>query len=199
MNLSARDRRALLLLAAAVAVVLVLRFAWLDDSAPVAAPAAQVSQVPLTEKRLLRTRELIAQAPELESRLGVWKGALETRESRLIRAATAAQAQESILAIVRRLAGAQAPPIELSSVDPGQIQPFGPGYGEAIVGVSFVSPIESVVNLLAELSRQPEMLATRDLRVTLANEREKTVNVRLTVSGLVPGALVPQRRGGPGL
>ena len=53
--------------------------------------------------------------------------------------------------------------------------------------------IDQLVNLLAALQAQPELVATSDLRVLSSNAKEKTVAVRLTVSGVVPRRLVPEK------
>jgi hypothetical protein len=53
--------------------------------------------------------------------------------------------------------------------------------------------IDQLVNLLASLETQPELVATSDLRVLSSNAKEKTVSVHLTISGIVPRRLVPEK------
>jgi len=53
--------------------------------------------------------------------------------------------------------------------------------------------IDQLVNLLASLETQPELVATSDLRVLSSNAKEKTVAVRVTISGVVPRRLVPEK------
>jgi len=53
------------------------------------------------------------------------------------------------------------------------------------------------VNLLADLTAQPELVAPADLRISAGDRRRKTMQVRLTVAGVVPRALVPEKKGGP--
>jgi hypothetical protein len=53
--------------------------------------------------------------------------------------------------------------------------------------------IDQLVNILAALGSQPELVSTSDLRVASSNAKEKTVGVRLTVSGVVPRRLVPEK------
>jgi len=48
-----------------------------------------------------------------------------------------------------------------------------------------------LVNVLAAIPAQPELIATDDLRVMSSNAKEKTIGVRLTLSGVVPRRLVP--------
>jgi hypothetical protein len=53
--------------------------------------------------------------------------------------------------------------------------------------------MEQLINLLADLATQPQLLTTSELQVTAANPKEKTVNVRLAVSGVTSRKLVPDK------
>jgi hypothetical protein len=77
----------------------------------------------------------------------------------------------------------------------GQITRLSDDYGEVQVSVALECRIEELLNLLADLTKQTEALATRDLRVSLMTAKEKILGVRLTVSGLVPRRLVPEKKG----
>jgi hypothetical protein len=61
--------------------------------------------------------------------------------------------------------------------------------------MTFVCRIEQLVNLLADVSAAPELLTIGGLRVTAADHEEKTINVRLTLSGIVPRRLIPVKKG----
>ncbi|HSR05710.1 MAG TPA: GspMb/PilO family protein, partial [Bryobacteraceae bacterium] len=130
---------------------------------------------------------------------------LAAREKGIIQADTAAQAQAQLIQIVRRLGAAENPAIEIRSTELNPIRPFGDSYGEASVAVQIECRIDQLVNLLAALETQPELVATSDLRVLSSNAKEKTVAVRVTVSGVVPRRLVPEKAqlgkktGGPAL
>jgi hypothetical protein len=65
-----------------------------------------------------------------------------------------------------------------------------------LVSIGTNCRIEQLVNLLADISAQPEMIATEDLRITVADAGQKIIGVRLTVSGAMSRALVPERKGG---
>jgi hypothetical protein len=54
--------------------------------------------------------------------------------------------------------------------------------------------IDQLINMLAGLAARPELVSTSDLRVTSSNAREKTIGVHLTVAGVVPRKLVPEKR-----
>jgi hypothetical protein len=91
------------------------------------------------------------------------------------------------------LAAAQAPPIDIRSAEVGKTQPLGDSYGEVTIPVSFVCRIDQLVNLLADITAQPELLAAGGLRITAGDAKDKTVNVRLTLSAVVPKKLVPAK------
>ena len=57
------------------------------------------------------------------------------------------------------------------------------------------SGIEQILNFIADLSKQPELIATSNLQFRQAQPKKKTVPVRLTISGIVPRKLVPQKKG----
>lgn len=191
MTLQPRDKRALMLLLAATILSAIIYFWPQGGGAPVVAPA--VNSIPLAEQRLARLRQTVATIPGKEQLLAGVVAQLKEREKGLIEAETAAQAQAQLLQIVRRLLRAQSPPLELGQVDMGAVQLLRDDYAEALVSVSLNCRIEQVVNLLADISAQPEAIATHELQVRAGDARQKTVNVRLTVSGVLPRRLAPQR------
>ncbi len=193
MKLSDRDRRALVLLAGAVAVALIAHFA-LPGEAPAPVVAA-TGDIPTAERRLERLRQAAASVPGKQEVLKTVTAELAQREKAVIQAETGAQAQARVLEIVRRAAKALPSPIEIRAIELGQIRPFGQEYGEALVSVSFECRIEELVNLLAEITAQQELVALHELRIGSANPKEKTVNARITVSGIVPRSLVPEKKG----
>lgn len=193
MTLSRRDRRALALLGVAVTLTLAVYFGLPAEApAPVAATAGDI---PTAERRLERLRTLAASVPGKEQVLKAVSAELEAREKGIVRAETGAQAQAHVLEVIRRAAKALPAPIEIRAVELGPIRPVTEDYGEALVSVSFECRIEELLNLLAELTAQPEMIALSELRVAAGNAKQKTVNARVTVSGMVPRSLVPEKKG----
>jgi hypothetical protein len=192
MTMQSRDRRALALLAAAaILIVGVYRF-WPADTGPaVVAPAG--NPVTLAETRLARLRETAAAVPAKEEILKKVSADVAVREKGMLTAETAAQAQAQLLQLVRRLGAAENPPVEIRGTELNVIRPLGDAYGEASVSVQIDCRIDQLVNLMAALQAQPELVATRDLRILSSNAKEKTVGVRLTVSGVVPRRLVPEK------
>lgn len=190
MKLEQRDRRALALLGAALAVT-ALVYVWPEPGAEVV--AASQSSVPAAERRLERLRELAATVPGKEKLAEGVLVQLKAREKGLIEADTAAQAQAQLSQLLRKVMRAQSPAMEVGQVELGPIQPLGKDYGEALISVGTICRIEQLVNLLADLSKQPEVIATREIRVLAADPRQKTINMRLTVSGVLPKRLVPEQ------
>ena len=194
MMVSERDRRALILLAGAAAFSLAVYF-WPQGSA-VEIVAPRADSIPAAERRLARLRELAATVPARQAVLAEAKKDLEAREKGLLNAETASQAQAAMLQLIRKLAREQSPPVEITQTELGAIAPFGQDYGEALVTVSYICRIEQLVNLMADLSAQPELVATRDLLVRAADPKQKTVFVRMALSGVVPKRLAPERKEG---
>lgn len=193
MKLSARDRRALLLLAVALAITGIVYVAVPAETPAPVTPL--VGDIPAAEKRLVRLRQLAASVPGKEELLRAVTAELESREKGIIRAETGAQAQARVLEIVRRAAKALPTPLEIRGIELGPIRPYGEDYGEAVVSVSLECRIEELLNLLAEIASQPEMIALGELRVSAGDAKKKTLNARVTVSGIVPRSLVPEKKG----
>ena len=188
------DRRTALLLVLGVAVVLVLRFMVFGDK-PAAVVAASDS-IPMAEKRLAKLRADVATVPGKEKVARVVLTDLAAREKGMVRADTAAQAQAQLLEIVRRTGKDEG--IDVRGAEEMRVRPLANDYGEVLVAVSFNCRIDQFVNFMADLANLPELVATSDIRVTtanVANPKEKTVTVRLALSGVVPRKLVPEKKG----
>ena len=189
--MSTRDRRALAWLGSSL-VVTALVYLWPTGTGDVVKPTQ--SSVPAAERRLERLREMAATVPGKQKLVDGIVAQLKAREKGLIEADTPAQAQAQLSQILRKLMRAQSPPMDVGQVEMLPIQAFGKDYGEAMVTVSTNCRIEQLVNFLADLSRQPEAIATREMRVLAADPRQKVISVRLTVSGVLPRRLVAAER-----
>jgi hypothetical protein len=192
MSLSERDQRALKYLAAAAVVAGAVYF-WPDGSGTATVAASSTPQ--MLEQRLERSRKLMVALPDKQAAMKQVEADLALREKGLLTADTAAQAQAQLFQILRRVGQAQGPPVEIRANEIGQARPFGEHYGEVSVSVSMECGIEQLVNLLADLGAQPELLATSEIRIGGASGNEKKIPVRLTVSALVPRKLIPDKKG----
>lgn len=192
MTLSERDRRALLILGFAAIGVLI--YVLVTDS-PSGETDTPVESISASEKRLERMRVLSAQVPGREEVYKQVSAQLAGREKRVLQADTAAQAQAQLLQTIRRVARAQSPAVEIRASEFGNVRPLGDHYGEAPVSVTIECGIEQLLNIVTELTSQPEITAVNELRIYSANQKQKTTNVRLSVSAVVPRRLVPERKG----
>lgn len=192
MTLDPRHRKALPWLAAVLIVGLAIRF-WPESSAPANVVAPTGDTIALAEKRLAKLRETAATVPAREEILKKAAAELATRERGLITADTAAQAQAFLIQIIREVGREETPIVEIRNTEGFGIRPFGDAYGEATVSVQIECRIDQLVNILAGLAARKELVSTSDLRVNATNAKEKTINVHLTVAGVVPRKLVPER------
>ncbi len=190
------NRRTVVLIG--IAVVMAVLYLVTPASAPVPAVVSPTrpSSIPAAELQLARMRQSVARVPGKDTVLKQAALELATREKGLIEADTANQAQEQVLQIIRKIAAAQSPAVEIRSVELGAPRPFGDAYGEVTIAASFECHIEQLVQMLADLSARPELVATSDLRMAAANAKQKTINVRMAVSGVVPKKLAPDKKSG---
>jgi hypothetical protein len=192
MTLEPRHRRALPFVALILAVGIAIRF-WPESSTPVVV-ASTADDLAAAQRRLARLREVAATVPEREEILKKVNAELAAREKGLIVADTAAQAQAQLIQIIRTLGRAENPPVEIRTTEGFGLRPLGDAYGEATVSVQVECRIDQLINMLAGIAARPELVSTSDLRVTSSNAKEKTIGVHLTVAGVVPRKLVPEKR-----
>jgi hypothetical protein len=186
------DRRLLILLGV-MAIAVAIRFATFsgDGGAPV---ATAVDSVPAAEKRLLRVREQAATVATKEGMLKQVTAELQAREKGLIQTDTAAQAQALLLDIIRRLA--QLNGFDARGADQfTEAKPLGDAYAVVSVTVTFTCAIEQLVNFLAMLDSQPEILSTNEINVVGTRDKNKLIQVRLGLSGVGPRKLLPPKKG----
>ncbi len=169
----------------------IIRF-WPDNSAA-AVPASTVDNIPLAERRLANLRETVATIPGKQDALKKVESDLGAREKGLLQAETAAQAQAQLIQIFRDIGRGETPPVEIRSTEGFALRPLGDAYGEASVTVGIDCRIDQLVNILAAIAARPEMIGTSDIRVASNNLKDKTIGVHLTISGVVPRKLVPEK------
>ena len=190
MKLTSRDRRALLLLAAALVVAALLRFTVFAD--PRAAVAPAVDTTGLAQQRLTRLRQIAATLPAVDAKEKQATSDLADREKGILQAATAAQAQARLLELARTLGKNNQ--LDVKSGELGAPRPFGE-YGLVYATITFDCHIEQLINFLTDLTRQPELVTPSEERIIPLNPKEKTMSVRLMLTGVVPKSLVPEKKG----
>ena len=185
------DRRTTLVLVLGIASVLVLRFVVFADKQPTVIAASD--SIPLAENRLAKLRQAVATVPGKEKVMKQAVNELAAREKGVIAADTAAQAQAQLLEIIRRTGKDEG--IDVRGAEEMRVRPLAEDYGEVTVAVSFNCRIEQFVNFMADLANRPELLATSDIRVGMANAKDKSVSVRLALSGVAPRKVVAEKKG----
>jgi hypothetical protein len=168
---------------------------WPASTQPTVAVAASADSVSIAERQLAKVREAAATVPQKQETLKQVSGDLALREKGIIVADTAQQAQAQLIQILRKLGHDENPRVEMRSQEIGAVRPSGDAYGEVFVTVQIECGIDQLVNILVGLASRPELIASNELRVTSSNAKDKTIGVRLTVSGIVPRKLVPGKKG----
>jgi hypothetical protein len=192
-NLSERDRRALVVLTVCLVVSAVVYFGFPSSgTGNVAAPAMSEDSTGLAQQRLVRLRQIAATVPAREAVLKQTSADLADRERGIIHADTAPQAQAALLEIARRLA--KDDQIDLRGGDFGAPKVVG-DYGLVSATVTFECHVEQLVNFLADLSKEPEIVAPSEERVSSGDPKSKTMNVRMVLAGVVAKKLVPEKKG----
>jgi len=189
-TLTARDRTALSILAAAVVLWALLQFVVLRDKN---APAVQVVSLTSAQlrQRLALLRQTAAVLPVREALLKQSNSDLADRERGIIPGDTAAQAQSELLQIAQRVG--KASQLDVRSSDFGAPKAFG-DYGLVYATVSFDCHIEQLLNFLADLTREQELIVPSEERIASTNQKEKTMTVRMVLVGVVAKKLIPEKK-----
>jgi hypothetical protein len=188
------DRKTALLLFGGVGAILLLRFVVLADrSSSDGVVVAASESVPMAEARLRRMRELAATLPVREQQFQQAAADLQLREKGMLKAETGAQAQSLLQEKLRRIGEVNG--IDIRGLEDARVRPLGTDYGEAMVFVRFSCRVEQLVNLLAQLANEPELLATNQIQITGSTAKEKVLQVRLGLSGVVSQKIAKEKKG----
>jgi Tfp pilus assembly protein PilO len=186
-HLQSRDRRAVVLLLAALAIAAVSQ---LDLFAPGGAASSSVGSLEAAEQRLLLAEVKARQLPLAEAELDAAKRQLDVLERGLLKSESAALAQAEMRQLVGDLLAAEG--ITMESSQFGAVQLDGEDYAQVPLNVNFQCGIEQFVNLMAAVANAPQLLATRRIQIAPENRATKSVRVQLTVAGLLPAARTPE-------
>jgi hypothetical protein len=195
MSFGTLDRKTAILWTSAVAVILILRFFVLADRSP--AVVAPSESAPMAENRLARLRQIAATVPGKEALMKQASGELESREKGMLKAETSAQAQAQLQELLHKVGAANG--IDIRGIEDMRVKLLGADYGEASVTVRFTCLIEQLVNLLAALATQPELVSTNQIQITGSADKTKVIQVRLTLSGVVAKKLAQEKKTGSAL
>ena len=191
MTIGTLDRRLVFLLLGSVVLILILRLGvYRDRAEPV---VAAVDSIPVAERRLEKLRDGASTIPGKAEVLKLVRAEAEAHEKGMLKADTMAQAQAQLLSLTQAVAKANG--IDTRGGEEFRNKILSDDYGEVSVAVTFTCGIEQLVNLLAALGNQPEILATNEIHVNGGNDKKKNVQVRLSVSALVSRKLLPEKKG----
>ena len=189
------NRRVLYIVLLVLSVLVGLRYTVFSDSgAPVV--AAQQDSIPAAERRLETLRKVAATVPAEEALYKRAAAELSAREVGLLKADTEQQAQVALLDLVQNTARVNQVEIRGSQAFAEKV--LNDDYGEVSVTVAFSCGMEQLVNLLAAIGNQPEILATNEIHISGGSDKNKNVQVRMVVSAAVPRKLLPEKKGQAG-
>jgi len=189
-TLSTRDRRALIILGVAAVSIGIYYLATGTGSVP-AADAVPMNSTQLRQ-RLVLLRQTAAVLPAREALLKQTQADLADREHGIIQAGTAAEAQSEVLQTAVRLGKSNG--LEVRSSDFGAPKVFG-DYGLVYATVSFDCHVEQLLNFLADLTREPELIVPSEEHIAATgNSKDKTMTVRMMLAGVVAKKLIPEKK-----
>ena len=195
MSFGSLDRKTAILWICGVAVILILRFGVLADRSPDVVAVSE--SAPMAEKRLARLRQIAATVPGKEALMKQATGELESREKGMLKAETSAQAQAQLQELLHKAGASNG--IDIRGVEEARVKVLGNDYGEVSVTVRFTCLSEQLVNLLAALANEPELLSTNQIQINGGADKNKAIQVRLTLSGVVPRKLALEKKTGGAL
>jgi hypothetical protein len=193
MNVGTIDRRTAILFGGSLAAMLLLRFVILTDrtSGPV---VAAVDSVPVAERRLERLRQISGTVAAKQALVQKAVAEVNAREKGLIKADTRAQAEAQLQGLLHHLGELNG--IDIRGMEEARVKPLGNDYGEVSVYVRFTCRIEQLVNFLAALANEEELLSTNQIQVNGGTDKNKTLTVRLGLSGIVNKKIAQEKKGG---
>ena len=195
MSFGTLDRKTAILWISAIAVILIFRFVVLADRSPAVVAASE--SAPMAEKRLARLRQIAATVPGKEALMKQASGELDSREKGMLKAETSAQAQAQLQELLHKVGAANG--VDIRGIEDMRVKLLGADYGEASVTVRFTCLIEQLVNLLAALATQPELISTNQIQIAGSADKSKVIQVRLTLSGVVSRKLAQEKKSGSAL
>jgi len=192
LTLTARDKKALIMLAPAIVIALIV-YLTLPEVGVIPARTARIANAEIAQQRAARMRQLAALAPGREATMRQVANDLADRERGMVPGDTAAEAQAAVLEVARRVGKGNQ--IDVHSGDFPAAKPFG-DYGMVYATVTFECHIEQLVNFLSDLAKQNELVVPTEQRINAgAQQKQKMVNVRMILAGVVAKKLIPEKKG----
>jgi hypothetical protein len=180
---------------ASMAAAVLVRYGVVGSDASTAAPSRDT--IPVARQRLELLRRKAATVPAKEAILKQVTAELQEREKGIVQASTAEQARAHLMEVLHTAAMANG----FDSTGAAQLpEPKALGkdkeYGQVAVGQIFTCGIDQLVNFLAAIANEPEILATDTINVSPVRNKNKDITVRITLSGVIPKNLIPEKKKG---
>jgi hypothetical protein len=193
MNHLSRSRKITLFGALGVmAAAVLVRYGVMDSQSSV---VASHDTIPVARQRLEILRRKAATVAAKEAILKKVTAELQEREKGIVQASTAEQARAHLMEVLHQTAVANGFDSQGASQLP-EPKALGKDYGQVSVGQNFTCGIDQLVNFLAAIANEPEILATDTIFVAPVRNKNKDITVRLTLSGVIPKNLVPEKKKG---
>jgi len=121
---------------------------------------------------------------------------VQAREKGVVQAGTAEEARAHLMDVLHRTALANGFSTQ-SATELPEPKTLGKNkeYGQVSVGQNFTCGVDQLVNFLAAIANEPEILATESIFVQPPLNKNKDIVVRLTLSGVIPRKLLPVKKG----
>jgi hypothetical protein len=156
---------------------------------------ASRDSIPVAKQRLEILRRKAGTVPAKEGILKQVTAELQARETGIVTASTAEQARAHLMDVLHATAVANGFDSQGASQFP-EPKALGQDYGQVGVGQNFTCRIDQLVNFLSAMANEREILATDTIIVAPVRNKNKDITVRLTLSGVIPKSLVPEKKKG---
>jgi Tfp pilus assembly protein PilO len=178
--MSQRDKRAVLIVAAAAALFAALEFGVLPlwDTMQ-----AEREGLEVREQTFLKFREAVASRAEREAAKALLESRLREAEAGLLPGETPAIASAELRTRVQQLAAAHG--MEVPSIQFLPERPLGEEYVQVPLGIQLKGRIDGLVGFLQDCGTGPTTLRVLVLNVQGASDPEKILTVGVTVAGIL--------------
>ena len=183
-----RDKRALGLLALALAAFALLQLDIFQPSAGGGATAG-AAEIEALEQRLAVAQLEARQRPLHDADLTAALTELERLEAGLLQSGDSALAQAEMRTLVGDLLTAEGVAMQGSRFGTVELEEMD--YALVPLVVDFTCGVDQLVNLTAAIANAPQLLTTRDMTVRPGNADVKSLRVQLTVAGYLPAERTP--------
>lgn len=181
--MSGRDKRALRMVAIAAALFLTLEFGVLPLWDSMQADRAGLT---VEEQTFQKFREAVAAKAEREAQRALLEAQLREAEQGLLPGETPAIASAELRSRIQQLAADHGMEVPSIQFQPGR--PLSDEYLQVPLGIQLKGRIDGLVGFLEDCGSGPTTLQVLKLSIQGVGDKEKILNIGLTVAGILPRA-----------